>query len=97
MDISPYFTIYNNSLCSPYPECIENYVGEQDTSECPEYLLGDVNFDGDINIFDVISGLQIILGNIDPSTSESYVLDYNQDGSTDVLDIVEMVNYILDI
>ena len=47
------------------------------------------------NLYDVIIGLQIILGNIDPSTLESYVLDYNQDGSSDVLDIVEMVNLIL--
>ena len=30
-----YFDISNNQLCPPYPECIENYVGEQDTSDCP--------------------------------------------------------------
>ena len=29
------FTISNNQLCPPYPECVENYVGEQDTSNCP--------------------------------------------------------------
>ena len=46
---------------------------------------------------DVVTGINIILGNIEPDYVESYVLDYNQDGSTDVLDIVEMVNYILDI
>ena len=37
--------IYNNNLCPPYPECIEDYVGYQDTSECfdpGEYcLVGD--------------------------------------------------------
>ena len=31
----------NNQLCPPYPECIEDNIGEQDTSECvdpePEY------------------------------------------------------------
>ena len=26
--------ISNNKLCPPYPSCIEEYVGEQDTSEC---------------------------------------------------------------
>jgi len=26
--------IYENQLCPPYPECIEYYVGEQDTSNC---------------------------------------------------------------
>jgi len=29
-----YFNISNNNLCPPYPECIEDYVGYQDTSEC---------------------------------------------------------------
>jgi len=29
-----YSYIYNNQLCPPYPECIEDYVGEQDASEC---------------------------------------------------------------
>jgi hypothetical protein len=28
------FDISNNQLCPPYPSCIEDYVGEQDTSGC---------------------------------------------------------------
>ena len=32
-DSSP--SLYNNQLCPPYPSCIEDYVGEQDTSDCP--------------------------------------------------------------
>jgi len=32
---SDYFWISNNQLCPPYPSCIEDYVGEQDTSDCP--------------------------------------------------------------
>ena len=31
---SPNFKIYNNQLCPPYPECIEDYVGVQNTSNC---------------------------------------------------------------
>jgi len=31
---SGYFNITNNQLCPPYPSCIEDYVGEQDTSDC---------------------------------------------------------------
>jgi Leucine-rich repeat (LRR) protein len=30
-----YSYLYNNQLCPPYPSCIEDYVGEQDTSDCP--------------------------------------------------------------
>jgi hypothetical protein len=28
----------NNQLCPPYPSCIENNVGEQDTSNCPQQI-----------------------------------------------------------
>jgi Leucine-rich repeat (LRR) protein len=28
------FNISNNQLCPPYPSCIEDYVGNQDTSGC---------------------------------------------------------------
>jgi len=31
---SGYFNITNNQLCPTYPSCIEDYVGEQDTSDC---------------------------------------------------------------
>ncbi len=29
-----YFNISQNQLCPPYPECLEDYVGEQDTTGC---------------------------------------------------------------
>ena len=31
---SDYFWISNNQLCPPYPSCIEDYVGVQDTTNC---------------------------------------------------------------
>jgi len=31
---SSYFNIYENQFCPPYPSCIEDYVGNQDTSGC---------------------------------------------------------------
>ena len=36
--------IYNNNLCPPYPECIEPYIGYQDTSECEEPSLCDEGY-----------------------------------------------------
>ena len=30
-----FFNIYNNQLCPPYPSCIEDYVGEQNITNCP--------------------------------------------------------------
>ena len=32
---TPWFNITNNQLCPPYPSCVEGFVGEQDTSDCP--------------------------------------------------------------
>ena len=54
-------------------------------------LYGDVNSDGNINIQDVISTVNIIL-----STS-SYIesADINGDGSIDVIDVIGIVNLIL--
>jgi len=50
------FNIYENQLCPPYPECIEEYIGEQDTSECgePDPQIGDecVTQDGWIGFYD---------------------------------------------
>jgi hypothetical protein len=38
---SGYFNISNNQLCPPYPSCIENYVGEQDTTNCGQVSIID--------------------------------------------------------
>ena len=36
--------IHNNQLCPPYPECIEDFVGYQDTSECEDISLCDEEY-----------------------------------------------------
>ncbi len=35
------FNISNNQLCPPYPSCIEDYVGEQDTTNCGQVSIID--------------------------------------------------------
>jgi len=84
------FNIYENQLCPPYPECIEDYVGEQDTSECVDCLLGDINNDSILNILDIVSMITLILdGKYDDCG------DVNSDGILNVLDVVIFVNIIL--
>ncbi|MBC8311131.1 MAG: aryl-sulfate sulfotransferase [Candidatus Marinimicrobia bacterium] len=56
-----------------------------------DILLGDVNNDGVINILDVVSTVNIVLGFADWVDSA----DYNGDGIINVLDIVSIVNVIL--
>jgi Leucine-rich repeat (LRR) protein len=34
LSLSDYFLITNNQFCPPYPSCIEDYVGDQDTTNC---------------------------------------------------------------
>jgi len=54
-------------------------------------LLGDINDDGSLDILDVVSIVNFVLGNID----EISCADYNQDESIDILDIVNIVSFIL--
>ena len=38
------FNISNNQLCPPYPSCVENYAGEQDTDNCTQAAITDETF-----------------------------------------------------
>ena len=38
---SLYFNISNNQLCPPYPSCVEDHVGEQDTTNCEQVSIID--------------------------------------------------------
>jgi hypothetical protein len=59
-----------------------------------DYNLGDINFDNEINILDVILMVSFILG----EPTDEYELsasDINQDGLLNILDIVELIHMIL--
>ena len=61
----------------------------------PEFILGDVNFDGILNILDVVSLVNYVL-DIIPFLDEQVVIsDITQDGDINILDIVTLVNIIL--
>ena len=36
-----HFNIYENQLCPPYPDCVADYVGEQDTTNCDQASIID--------------------------------------------------------
>ncbi|MBT5078060.1 MAG: T9SS type A sorting domain-containing protein [Candidatus Marinimicrobia bacterium] len=56
-------------------------------------LLGDSNYDGVLNVLDIVLVVNMILGISEP---DMYSADVNQDGAVNVLDIVGIVNIILD-
>tara|TARA_B100001123_G_C15179299_1_gene974686 strand:- start:237 stop:734 length:498 start_codon:yes stop_codon:yes gene_type:complete len=58
-------------------------------------LVGDINQDNIINILDIISLINFILGSEIPSTDETMLSDLNQDEIINILDVVMLVNLIL--
>jgi len=82
----------NNQFCPPYPSCINgDIIGEQDNSECEEeYVPGDLNEDGILNILDVILTVYLVLVSEFDENG-----DVNCDGMLNIQDIISEVNCIL--
>lgn len=59
-------------------------------------LLGDVNFDGSINVLDVIQTVQFVLNEENPTADEFTAADVNGDQILNVLDVIGIVVIILD-
>ena len=59
-----------------------------------EFVLGDVNHDGDINIGDVTDVVSYILGQM-PNNFYEAEADVDQDGVISITDVTSMVNLIL--
>jgi hypothetical protein len=69
-----------------------DYIGEPEEDEI---LFGDTNFDGLINIQDIILGVNFVLSSTTPTDEEYIVTDINQDSILNILDIIEMINLVL--
>ena len=59
-----------------------------------ELLIGDLNFDGIVNVIDIVTMVNGILGGGFTNEQQS-VADFNNDGIINVIDIVSLVNLIL--
>ena len=60
------------------------------------YTLGDVNQDEVLNVLDIVTMVNFILGVLEPTSYQEYAGDLNEDETINVLDIVLIVNIILD-
>jgi len=60
-----------------------------------EVITGDINYDGSINIIDVVLIVNYVLDPESLTSEQVLVSDFNNDQSIDILDIVELINYIL--
>ncbi len=65
----------------------------------PNFALGDINLDGDVNVQDIILMVgYIIHSGVGADITDPYILllmDLNEDGAIDVLDVVAVVNIVL--
>ena len=55
-------------------------------------MTGDLNFDGILNILDIVILMEIILSNDD----SNFASDVNGDGIVNILDIIVLLSLILD-
>ena len=69
------------------------YIGEPEEDFVVE-LYGDVNFDGSLDITDVILLVNFVLGTT-PTEEEALTADFNQDGIINILDVITLVGEIL--
>jgi len=79
------------SFCS----CDEFYGDWFCTEDCNGgscYQVGDLNLDGNLDIVDIVSIVNVILG----LSSENILSDINNDSSTNIVDIVLLVDIILE-
>ena len=62
-----------------------------------DLMIGDMNFDNELDILDLVAMINFILGNLnDYSGILNEIADIDNSGSTDIVDIVLLVNLILD-
>ena len=54
-------------------------------------IIGDINNDGDINIFDILLLMYILSNNLE--TESTY--DINNNGNIDILDVILLINMII--
>ena len=90
------FAVYNNQLCAPYPDCVDAYVGLQNTTNCDQASVGSelIPFDYKIrdpypNPFNAQTTIQITL----PIKDIMIVKVYDVNGS----ELKTLVHRIFDI
>ena len=70
------------------------YIGEPEEDFVVE-LYGDVNFDGSLDVLDVVSMVGFVLNNPSPTVEELLTGDMNQDGILNILDVITLVSEVI--
>ena len=70
------------------------YIGAPEDDFVVE-LYGDVNFDGYLNVADIVTIVSYVLNTTIPTEEEFLTADMNQDGIINILDVISLVSEIL--
>ena len=70
------------------------YIGDPE-EEFEVELYGDVNFDGTLNVLDVVEIVGFVLNTTTPTEEQLLTGDMNQDGILNILDVISLVSEIL--
>ena len=57
--------------------------------------IGDLNYDGNYDVFDLLTLVEILIGVLSPESMLGHVSDINQDGETNFTDLILLLNYIM--
>jgi len=70
------------------------YIGEPEDDFVVD-VYGDVNFDGILNIIDIVTIVSFVLNTTIPTEEEFLTADMNQDNIVNILDVISLVGEIL--
>ena len=70
-----------------------SYIGEPE-DEFEVELYGDINFDGILNVSDIVLLVNLVLGGT-PTEEEFLTADMDQNGILNILDVIQLVSQIL--
>lgn len=88
-----HFMEHGSFAYGPNPE--ERVDPIQTANALNEPMKGDINGDGKIDVTDVISLVNFILGTAEPTPAQFWAADFNGDGELNVLDVILMVRAII--
>ena len=71
-----------------------SYIGEPE-EDFEVDLYGDVNFDGTLNVTDIITMVNFVLNTQIPTEEEQLTADINQDGILNILDVIALVGEVI--
>ena len=91
----PNIHVYFGSINPIFYDAWDFDLNEPTISE--QCTISDLNNDGIVNVVDIISVVNIIIGVITPTDLQQCAADANQDGEINVVDVISMVNQIINL